>query len=132
VTDRGEIRQHAAPAITHHADASSAGRMLAEKIHCRGDVVGDLIVIHFAAQRSGALELGFLQLHAGLGAPEEVGADGGELASRQKVADFAHALIDPEDFLENDDAGALALAGQGHVGGHCTARYGDSNGHKAL
>ena len=132
VTDRGQVGEESAPAVAHHADAAvAAGRMLAQKVDGGGDVVGDLVVIHLAAEGAGFLEFGLLELDIGLGAPEQIGADRGELAGGEEIANLAHAFADAEDLLEHDDSGALALLGEGHVGGHFAARYGDSNGHKA-
>src|SRR6185312_547792 len=93
MTHRSQISQIASPAIAHHAYRPvAAGRMLAEKVDRGGDIVGYLLVIHLAAEGAPFLKLVFFELDIWLGAPEQIGADCGELSRCEEIANVAHAF----------------------------------------
>ena len=50
-------------------------------------------------------------LDAGLLPPEEIGAQRGIALRGEAVGDVAHHLVDPEDLLDDEDAGPLPLFG---------------------
>ena len=75
-------------------------------------------------ERAGPFGLGPVgDLDARLLAPEEVGYDGEIALKRKDVGDVAHDVVDAEDLLQDDDAGAGSRAGLGEIG-HKTAAVG--------
>jgi hypothetical protein len=69
-----------------------------------------------------------VQLDIGLEAPEQVGRQREEAHRGKTVNEIAHRLVDPENFLDHDQAGAFAGGGRGEIAGEGPVRTIDGNG----
>src|SRR6185503_1955034 len=115
---RQKVSEIAAHAETDRANPTAARAAATQEFKRSGGVFDGFVFVDLLVKLDCFLPVvAFVcELDVALDSPEEIGAESDEAVRGVPVGDAAHVGVDAEDFLEHDDAWAIAAWGHGEIG----------------